>query len=456
MSEIIHFYHINDLHSHFENWPRICEFLEKRRELHSDTGEEFVLADLGDHMDRWHPYTEATLGKGNVKLLNEAGFHYAAIGNNEGITLPFKALDSLYKGANFQVLAANLYKEDGIRPQWSLPYAIHSTKKGTRIGLIGLTAYYHAFYGELGWQLSDPIEELKHQLQILKGETDMIVLLSHLGLHEDERMALEFPEIDIILGAHTHHILHEGKLINQTLLCCAGKYGEFVGHVQVVIGENQAIEKEAQLYDTNKFAYCNGEKEWEDNLFQKGKSMLGEEVTVLPENLSNDWFGPSDLSRLLCEALREWCHADCSFLNAGLLLSSLNKGPVTKAALHSICPHPINPCAVMLTGAELKEILQESRNKDWPHLQIKGFGFRGKIMGSMIYDGVEFIASNAGCHQQLITIDGCPIIHNKLYRLAIPDMFTFGNFFPEIRRSPNKKYYMPEFLRDLLAWKLKK
>ncbi|WP_442857517.1 hypothetical protein, partial [Bacillus sp. mrc49] len=36
MSEIIHLYHTNDLHSHFENWPRIEKFLKERRELHQE------------------------------------------------------------------------------------------------------------------------------------------------------------------------------------------------------------------------------------------------------------------------------------------------------------------------------------------------------------------------------------------------------------------------------------
>lgn len=29
--ERIHIYHTNDLHSHFENWPRIQEFLLEQR-----------------------------------------------------------------------------------------------------------------------------------------------------------------------------------------------------------------------------------------------------------------------------------------------------------------------------------------------------------------------------------------------------------------------------------------
>jgi len=42
------------------------------------------------------------------------------------------------------------------------------------------------------------------------------------------------------------------------------------------------------------------------------------------------------------------------------------------------------------------------------------------------------------------------------YRIAVPDMFTFGYLFPAVREIERKKYFMPEFLRDLLAWKLSK
>ncbi len=43
-------------------------------------------------MDRSNIYTEATLGKGNVELLNEAQYDVVTIGNNEGITLSFEDL----------------------------------------------------------------------------------------------------------------------------------------------------------------------------------------------------------------------------------------------------------------------------------------------------------------------------------------------------------------------------
>ncbi|WP_306807307.1 bifunctional metallophosphatase/5'-nucleotidase [Peribacillus muralis] len=456
MSEIIHLYHTNDLHSHFEKWPRIDKFLKERRDLHQETGEEAIIFDIGDHVDRWHPHTEGTLGKGNVELLNEAGYQYVTIGNNEGITLPHEALDSLYNDARFKVLAANIYYRNHERPEWALPYWIHTTTKGTRIALIGLTAFFQKFYSAMDWELTEPFEELKKQLEEIKTKADVIIILSHLGIHDDERMATDFPQIDVILGAHTHHILHQGKLVNDVLLCGAGKYGYYVGQVEMTIEQDKRISKKtALLYDTNDFLELEGERSWLEAMYKAGGETLNEVVVDLPEALENDWFKVSPLTKILGEALREWSKADCTFLNAGLLLDGLPKGPVTKGDIHRICPHPINPCIVEVNGNELKEILMQSRNEEWPQLQVKGFGFRGKIMGVMHYDRIEFDEIENGIVKAIL-INGEKLIADKSYQLAIPDMFTFGHFFPSIQRSNRKEYLLPEFLRDILVWKLKK
>ena len=66
-------------------------------------------------------------------------------------------------------------------------------------------------------------------------------------------------------------------------------------------------------------------------------------------------FHETEFSRILCKALREWCNTDCAIINAGLILGPLS-GKVTVYDLLIICPHPINPCKVQLTGKELKEI----------------------------------------------------------------------------------------------------
>ncbi len=449
MGETVHFYYINDLHSHFEHWNRIERFISGRRLLHNEGKEEMILTDIGDHVDRFHPYTEATLGKGNIALLNDLGCQYATIGNNEGITFSYDELNDLYEGAQFSVLVSNLYKKNGERPEWAVPYQIHETKHGTKIAMIGATAFFKVFYELLNWKVTDPYEEIKKAVDTLQDRCDAIVLLSHLGLEFDEQIAKQIPGIQIIIGAHTHHILHTGKLVDNTLLCGAGMAGRFVGHLEMHFDHTgKFLEAETELYDMNKQDPVEGENAFAATLYEKGKTLLTQEVCQLEKPLQAHWFEDSPLGKILCDALVDWCQADCAFLNAGLLLGGLDKGKVTLYDLHRICPHPINPCVVELSGRELKEVILQSMDKEWPHLPIKGFGFRGRIFGKMIYSNISIRS------QYEIYVNQEKLDLLKTYRLAIPDMFTFGFFFPSIKRSDNKTYYLPEFLRDLLKVRL--
>lgn len=453
MEEMIHIYHTNDLHSHLEHWPSIHKLVTERRRWHEEEGDEVFVFDIGDHMDRWHPLSDATRGKANCRLLNEAGYDAGTIGNNEGITLPFEDLDSMYLEKEFEMLVANLFNQDGSRPVWAKPYHVYISKKGTRIGVIGVTVNFGRFYEQLGWKVTDPVEEIENCVDELKKQSDVIILLSHLGIHDDERIAEQFPEIDVILGGHTHHILHEGKEVGSSLLAGAGKFGYYTGHVTVKldVDSKRILQKTALLYDMNEAGQAEDEKEMAASYYMEGRELMGEPVANLPAELTADPMQHTELSRLLVQALREWCDADCAFMNAGMILKGLKQGDVTRFDLLEICPHPINPCTINMSGAELKEVLLQTKDETWPHLQIKGLGFRGTVMGVMEYDGIEFRQKG---NVQQVFINGELIDAKKQYLLAIPDMFTFGRFFPEIQRAEEKRYWLPEFLRNLLEWKL--
>ncbi|OES46537.1 bifunctional metallophosphatase/5'-nucleotidase [Domibacillus iocasae] len=451
MKKTIHIYHTNDLHSHFENWPRIEHFLKERRSLHEEAGEYSFAFDIGDHVDRAHPLTEGTLGSFNIELLNESRFDAVAIGNNEGITMPKEALNRLYDHASFPVICANLFEKNGeTRPDWIVPHAFFQAGS-TTIAVTSATAQYNAFYELLDWCVTIPIDELKKQISMLKKRADIVIVLSHLGMYDDEKLAEE-TEADVILGGHTHHVFHEGKTVNGTLLAAAGKYGYFAGHVEIDLDADsgQILAKRARVFETNRSLKPPPDEQEQKAMFEsRGKKVLSIPVVQLERELSNDWFEPSPLPQMLTEALTEWCQADCAFLNAGVVLGHLPAGEVTKYDLHKLLPHPINPCLIELTGAELSEVLRQTCDEKWPHLQIKGLGFRGSIMGRFIYDRIEM----KGTH---FLINGQPINMKKTYKLATLDMFTYGHYFVELHRAPVKTYFMPEFLRDVLEWKLLK
>ncbi|MGP3561549.1 bifunctional metallophosphatase/5'-nucleotidase [Geobacillus sp. BK01] len=458
MKQTIYIYHTNDVHSHFEHWPQIARFLSERRGEHRARNEAMLLFDVGDFLDRVHPITEATRGKANVDLLNDLGYDAVTIGNNEGITLDYNELDSLYERARFPVVVANLFRRDGTRPPWALPYAVIPATETFRIGVVGATAPFVKFYELLGWKIAPPFDMLAAAVADVKRQADCVVVLSHLGVNEDEKMAAMIPDVDIILGSHTHHVFPEGKMVNGTLLCAAGKYGKYVGVVMLDIEQHRLARASATVVDVDTLPRSEQVERHLHCLEQDSLARLAaEQVAVLEDDLPLNWFAPSPLGNLLASALREWCGADIGMVNAGVLLEPLEKGPVTKKDLHRICPHPLNPCKVKLRGAELKEIMLEAHTERMKHLRFKGFGFRGEVMGEMVYDGVEIeteLEEDGAWHIRGIRINGEPLDPERTYDVATTDMFAIGHFYPQIQRAAEKTYYMPEFLRDLLAWKL--
>ena len=76
--------HTNDLHSHFEQFPKIKRYLHQAQ--NDKSVDQTFTFDAGDFMDRSHPLSDATEGQANIKLMNEFNYDAITIGNNEGIS----------------------------------------------------------------------------------------------------------------------------------------------------------------------------------------------------------------------------------------------------------------------------------------------------------------------------------------------------------------------------------
>ncbi|KMK77642.1 bifunctional metallophosphatase/5'-nucleotidase [Alkalihalobacillus pseudalcaliphilus] len=442
-------FHINDLHSQFSNWPHIVGYVRAHRHKAS------LFVDIGDHADRSHLITEATEGRGNVELLNEAEIDYATIGNNEGVTFSKQQLEQLYAHAQFPVLLANLFEPNGQLPSWARKYEIHTFQNGVKVGLIGWTAPFKGLYEQLGWKCESSFQLLKDIVQEVREQVDIVVLLSHVGFFQDEEIAKEMPDIDIILGSHTHHLIERGKKINQTMITQAGKHGHYFGRLDIKFDTQRKIcvDMKETLISANACqpaqSTLNLIKKIEHQSFEK----LNYKVATVPFDLAVSWQENTEITQLLCDGLAEWCKESIAMMNAGVILESIPQGQITRGDIHRICPHPINPCIVELTGEELLATIQKAYTEEMRFLKLKGFGFRGKLLGKMIFTGIE-IQSNSDMEVLEVRVEGQLLEGKRTYRIATLDMYTFGYLFPEIYKAPHKEYLMPEFLRDILAWKL--
>ena len=451
MLEKIHFFHTNDLHSHFENWPRMQSFIKEQRLLLGRKGEASFLFDIGDHLDRSNLYTEATLGRGNVQMLCDADYDVVTIGNNEGITLKYEDLYHLYDHAPFEVVVANLNALKNPNPLWLKKHTILTTAKGTKIGVIGATATYEAFYKELNWEVTDARIAIIQEVELIQDDVDIIVVLSHLGINDDELLASDCPRIDVIFGSHTHHVFQKGKEVNGVLLTGGGKFGHYTGHLTIEFDpiSQKIMKMDEVLIENALLPPVANEDEQLFHLTKRAEIMLSQEKITVPKTYTKEWFHDSPLAKLFAEAILEETGADCAMFNGGIFLNDLQKGYVSRYELHQIFPHPINLCVIECTGAELKEVYKQAQNEEWPDLQLKGLGFRGIVFGKMLFYQIKLTKN-----YDLIVKDEV-VVSDNIYRLVTLDLFTFGYFFPSFKYG-KKQYYLPDFIRDVLLTYLKR
>lgn len=451
--QTIHILHTNDIHSHFEQMPPLAYRI---RQLREEFGAENTLTlDIGDHMDRMRIETEGTFGRANVSVMNATGYDAVCLGNNEGLTLEPEVLESIYTGANCSILVANMFEtRTGKLPSWMKPYEIFE-RNGIRVACIGLTIHFQEFYRLLGWDVKEPIEMLQHYIPQMRQESDIIVVLSHLGIRYDERMAEE-ADVDLILGGHTHHLLDRLMKIRGTWIAAAGKFGQYLGHVRLdwnsdrgriegIDGEVISMEDVPPAEDISLLL---------TQAEQEGRMALSKVVTRLEEPLPIHWSKESRLGNLLADGLFDWVEgADVALLNAGQLLEGLEAGEVHRGRLHEICPSPINPCLLQLTGAQLRMTLEQALLEEYHSRPIRGFGFRGKVLGTLCVSGMEIRYESEKDRLQKITeiyINGKPIADDRRYGVATLDMFTFGVGYEEIQHGLGRRFYLPELLRDVL------
>lgn len=448
MPDTLRILHTNDLHSHFENWPKVSRFLKQKQKKR--VNEAVLTVDLGDFLDRWHPLTEATDGQANIELMNTIGYDAVTIGNNEGIGNSRAVLDHLYDDANFPVVLANLVDlNTQTRPEWVKPFLIVPTEIGIKVGIIGLTAPFPLTYNPNNWDVKDPIAILNEVVPDVQKEADYIILLSHLGINSDDQIAAEFPQINLILGSHTHHLFKEGKKINTTQLAAAGKFGYYVGEVTVTFENNQIHKSVAKTFLTESLPEEPKDTAQINSWLEQGTYLLRQvPLAVLPFDLPVvSTTGPS-LSEYALNAMALRGNTTISLVNTGLFLDGLLKGMVTTADLHQLLPHPMRLIKVRLNGSDLLRLVGEiERNRLFlKHYPIKGMGFRGKIFGEIIYYGLRYDSDTRRVFVGEELVDP-----TQDYELTTVDHLMFIPFFPTIELAGITTFLFPEFLRTIVG-----
>lgn len=256
--------HTNDTHSRIDPFPmdggrfeglggvaRRAALIERIRAEHPHV----LLLDSGDIL-QGTPYFNFFGGEVEFRAMSMMGYDVATLGNHE-FDLGVDGLVEAMTHAKFEFVSAN-YAVDGTPLEAHVrPWTVREVG-GVRIGIFGLGIELERLVPEplyAGVRYTDPTEAARLACADLRDRgCALVICLSHLGYAyrgskvSDTTLAQAVPEIDLILGGHTHTFMDGPDRYSdprdptrETLVHQVGWGGMRLGRIDILLEEDGRV-----------------------------------------------------------------------------------------------------------------------------------------------------------------------------------------------------------------------
>ena len=273
--------HTNDFHDRFESinaYDSTCDAegeaagecfggigrLATAIEAAREEGGNTILLDAGDQYQGSLLYTMYK-GAMSAEFMPQLGYDAMAVGNHEFDDGP-DGMTVLLDGVDFPVLSANI----DVSGEPALADSIRKSAiveiGGERIGIVSVLAEDTPETSSPGPNIvfNPIVDSAQAEIDRLTGEgVNKIIVLSHVGLPADRRLAEELRGADVIVGGHSHTLLsNEAEnavdvypvMVNDVPIVQAYAYGKYLGRLEVTFdddGNVMSAEGEPILLDAS-------------------------------------------------------------------------------------------------------------------------------------------------------------------------------------------------------------
>jgi 2',3'-cyclic-nucleotide 2'-phosphodiesterase (5'-nucleotidase family) len=177
-----------------------------------------------------------------VKAMNYMGYDLLNIGDTE-FGFNRTALTELRSEAKFVFLSANIIDKITNKPLFT-PYIIREIA-GLKLAFLGLIT------NELPARIPpqhisqllfvNPIKSAQEYVPLLKKKSDLVIVLSHLGLSQAKALAGSLPDIDIIIEGHGGKVLFDPIVVGKILILYPGDRGQYVGLLRLKFNHQKGV-----------------------------------------------------------------------------------------------------------------------------------------------------------------------------------------------------------------------
>jgi 5'-nucleotidase/UDP-sugar diphosphatase len=425
--------HTNDIHGHFmaepaswlDDHPLVGGFValdyyvKQQRGLATNS----LLLDAGDFMTG-NPICDmeykGAYGGAMIEMMNMIGYDCGTIGNHE-FDKSAANVRKLIALADYPIVCSNLIDSSG-QNFTKEKYHIFDVD-GLRVGVIGVT--YHQMVGMAkpsnldGFYTIDPSIPVNEIVKEIDDQTDLIIVLSHIGVDQDSILATKIKNVDVIVGGHSHTRIKEPKRVNGVLIVQAGSHTSDLGRLDLtVVGDS------VSAYSGYLITTFNDEVKPDPQLAEFADSFAviieGEYGKVIGQ-LKTDWKTASrsecNVGDWLTDAMRKRTGADVAFINSGGIRKNIMAGPITLKDIAEMLPFQNYVETFDCPGADLLTIVQENA-------RAQGLGTHGILQVS----GLSYTWRKQGndVTVEKVMVGGKPLDENKTYKIASID-YVDGN-----------------------------
>ena len=425
MTERLTILHTNDVHGRLEGLARVATLVNEAR---AASGHPVLYVDAGDIEDTSNRLSSLTKGTAMHRLLSKAGCDASAVGNGGLLRYGPALLERYALAATYPLYLANLAAGDGssiagVRSHGMLAVA------NAKIGVIGLTDPFNVYSSLFGLQPLEIVPLVRRlALELRVSGAEFILVLSHLGwqhreidgdLANDADLARALQsEIDLVIGAHTHHLLPHGERIGRVWVVQAGCYAQQLGRIELVRDSSgwqvESCATQAVLESIEEAKSVLDEKA---RIEAELETWLAEPLCTFTGDLTYAPAAECAGGNVMADALREYWNAEIGLSLGGMgFLSALNAGVATRGEIFERVPSSANPGVAHLHGWQILELLISGLDAAQASASPKGY--RGAARGLMHVsnlsrrDGQLFVGTIS--HYK-------PLELERVYRVAASD-----------------------------------
>ena len=391
-------------HENVGGCARIATAIQKIRA----TTPNVLLVDAGDTI-QGAPIGFLSSGQVMIKYLNYLHYDAWVLGNHE-FDWGLEKLGACVEKATVPVVTANVRRSTAVTNAFAtsltkilLSYRIVEVQ-GVHVALIGLTTPNIPNWSRPrlinGLQFEAPVQTLQRIIPEVKAKgAQILVLVTHQGYRESgddqanqlNAVASEFPELDVIVGGHTHRVFSEYK-IQGVLYNQAGYWGTHLGRIDFMYDsvQKKIVQKHATVIPMDESVAMDPQflalvKPELDFAREEASRVLGAaEAEFSPRTGSRRETPIHNLiGAAVTEALqRKGVMVDAVFHALLDEKAYLAGGPITVGEVWRIMPYENTLAVAELLPGELREIMEESA-KLYERGQFRGlYGLRLRLKPS--------------------------------------------------------------------------